>query len=134
MLPYNRISISFKNLSSILNLSLFSFIIFLESNGLNFYPPKSCFRILISYLEFWFKFLESKISFSADISLFYVMIYNSNTWIGILNTDSDRNLRHYRVIAFFNQRNKKVSRVQIFKKHWLFTRKRLRRNYTMFTS
>ena len=48
------------------------------------------------------QFLESKFSFSADISLFYVMIYNSKTWIGILKSDldsklkiwADRNLEH----------------------------------------
>ena len=37
------------------------------------------FRILIL-------FLESKFLFSAHISPFYVIIYNSKTWIGILNT------------------------------------------------
>ena len=41
--------------------------ILLESNVLNFYSPKFCSRILI-------QFLESKFSFSADISPFYVMI------------------------------------------------------------
>ena len=50
---------------------------------LNFYPPKSCFRILISY----FQFLESKFSFSADISPFYVMIYNSKTLNIVLNSN-----------------------------------------------
>ena len=53
---------------------------------LNFYPPKSCFRILI-------QFLESKHSFSAHISPFYVMIYNSKTGIGILNADLDVKLK-----------------------------------------
>ena len=56
------------------------------TNVLSFYPPKSCFRIFI-------KFLESKFSFSADISPFYVVIYNSKTWIGILNTDLDSKLK-----------------------------------------
>ena len=41
---------------------------FAVSKVLNFYPPKSCFRI--HFLEF---------SFSADISHFYVLIYNSET-------------------------------------------------------
>ena len=37
--------------------------------------------------------LEPKFSFSADISPFYVMIYNSKTWIEILNTDLDSKLK-----------------------------------------
>jgi hypothetical protein len=56
------------------------------SNVLNFYPPKFCFRILI-------QFLESKFSFSADISPFFVMIYNSKICIGIINTDLDSKLK-----------------------------------------
>ena len=52
---------------------------------LSFYPPKSCFRILIL-------FLESKFLFSAHISSFYVMIYNAK-WIGILNTDLNSKLK-----------------------------------------
>ena len=35
------------------------------------------------------QFLESKLSFSADILPFYVMIYNSTTQIGVSNTDLD---------------------------------------------
>ena len=57
-----------------------------KTNVLSFYPPKSCFRILI-------QFLESKFSFSADISPIYVMIYNSKTCIGILNNDLDSKLK-----------------------------------------
>ena len=53
---------------------------------LNFYPPTSRFRILI-------QFLESKHSFSAHISPFYVMIYNFKTRIGILNADLDFKLK-----------------------------------------
>ena len=41
-------------------------------------PP--VFRILLL-------FLKSNFSFSAHISPFYVMIYDSKTWIGIPNTD-----------------------------------------------
>ena len=52
----------------------------------SFYPPKSCFRILI-------QFLESKISFSGNISPFYAMIYNSKSWIRFLNTDLDSKLK-----------------------------------------
>ena len=48
------------------------------ANALSFYLPKARFRILI--------YLESKHSHPAHISPFYVMIYNSKTWIGILNT------------------------------------------------
>ena len=61
---------------------------FKGTNVLGFYPPKSCFifRILI-------QFLESKFSFSRDISAFDVMIYNSKTWIGILNTALDSKLK-----------------------------------------
>ena len=55
---------------------------------LSFYPPKSCFRNIILIL-----FLESKFSFSAHISSFYVMIFNSKTSIGILNTDLDSELK-----------------------------------------
>ena len=47
-----------------------------------FYNSNIIFRILIL-------FLESKFSFSAYTSSFYVMTYNSKTWIGILNTDLD---------------------------------------------
>ena len=53
---------------------------------LNFFPPKCCFRILIL-------FLESKFSFSAHISTFFVVIYIYKTWIGILNTDLDFKLK-----------------------------------------
>ena len=39
-------------------------------------------------------FLESKFSFSAHISPFYVqMIYNSKTWIAVLNTALDSKLK-----------------------------------------
>ena len=41
-------------------------------NVLSFYPPKSCLRSLV-------QFLGSKFSFSADISYFYAMMYNSKT-------------------------------------------------------
>ena len=51
-----------------------------------FWNSNFIFRILI-------QFLESKFSFSADISTFYVMIYNSKTSIGILNTDLDSKLK-----------------------------------------
>jgi hypothetical protein len=66
---------------------ILSYIIFISelrkiTNFLSFYPPKSCFKIII-------QFLESKFSFSGDISPFYVMIYNSKTWSGFLNTDLD---------------------------------------------
>ena len=53
-----------------------------QINVLSFYSPKFSFRILI-------QFSESKFSFSDDISPFYVVIYNSKTCIGILNTDLD---------------------------------------------
>ena len=59
---------------------------FIYSCVLNFYPPKFCFRILM-------QFLESKFSFSADILPFFVMLYNSKTCIGILNTDLDSKLK-----------------------------------------
>ena len=39
------------------------------------------------------QFLESKFSFSADISPFYVMIDNSKTSIGSLNTELDFRLK-----------------------------------------
>ena len=39
------------------------------------------------------QFLESKLSFSGDISRIYVMIYNSKTRIGFLNTDLDSKLK-----------------------------------------
>ena len=39
------------------------------------------------------QFLESKFSFSADILPFFVMLYNSKTCIGILNTDLDSKLK-----------------------------------------
>ena len=39
------------------------------------------------------QFLESKFNFFADISPFYVMIYNYKTWIGILNIDLDSKLK-----------------------------------------
>ena len=51
-----------------------------------FYNSNVIFRILI-------QFLESKFSFFGDISPFYVMIYNSKTCIGILNTDLDSKLK-----------------------------------------
>ena len=44
------------------------------------------FRILI-------QIIESKFSFFAHISSFYVMIYNSKTWIAILNADLDSKLK-----------------------------------------
>ena len=44
------------------------------------------FRILI-------QFLESKFSISADILPFHVMIYDSKTCVGILNTDLDSKLK-----------------------------------------
>ena len=44
------------------------------------------FRILI-------QFVESKLSFSTDISPFYVMVYNSKTCIGVLNIDLDSKLK-----------------------------------------
>ena len=44
-------------------------------------------RILIKFLES--KFLEPKFLFSGDILPFYVLIYNSKTWIGFLDTDLD---------------------------------------------
>ena len=37
--------------------------------------------------------LESKFSFFAKISTFYVMIYNSKTGIGILDADLDFKLK-----------------------------------------
>ena len=58
----------------------------MQTNVLNFYPPKFCFRILN-------QFLKSKFSFSEDISPFYVVIYNSKTCIGILNTNLDSKLK-----------------------------------------
>ena len=36
------------------------------------------FRILV-------QIIDSRFTFSADISPFYAMIYNSKTWIGIQN-------------------------------------------------
>ena len=58
-----------------------------QTYALSFYPPKLCFRILI-------QFLESEFSFSADISTFNVMIYNSKICcIGILNTDLGSKLK-----------------------------------------
>jgi hypothetical protein len=39
------------------------------------------------------QFLEAKVSFSADISPFHVMIYHSKTYIEILNTDLDSKLK-----------------------------------------
>ena len=39
------------------------------------------------------QFLESKCSFSGDISPFYVVIYNSKTWIGFLKTGFDSELK-----------------------------------------
>ena len=53
---------------------------------LNFYPPIFIFRLMT-------QFLESKLSFSGDISSFYVMNYNSKTWIGFLNSDLDSILK-----------------------------------------
>ena len=44
-------------------------------------------------LEFLFYFLESKFTFSAYISPFYLMMYNSKTWIGTLITDLDSKLK-----------------------------------------
>ena len=58
----------------------------MKINALSFYLLKSCLGILI-------KFLESKLSFSGDISPFYVMIYNSKTCIGFQNTDLDSKLK-----------------------------------------
>ena len=51
-----------------------------------FYNSNLIFRILI-------QFLESKFPFPADILLFYIMIYNSKTCIGILNSDLDSKLK-----------------------------------------
>ena len=64
----------------------------LTTHFLSFYLPKSCFRIQVL-------FSESKFSFSALISFFYIVIYNSKTRIGILNTKiwADRNY------SFFSQ-------------------------------
>ena len=53
---------------------------------LNFYLPKSCFRIKI-------QFLESIFSIFAVISSVYVMIYNSKTSIMFLITDLDSKLK-----------------------------------------
>jgi hypothetical protein len=48
---------------------------------------QTCFRILILI-----QYLKSKFLFLANIPPFYVMIYNSKTWICILNTLLDSNL------------------------------------------
>ena len=53
---------------------------------LNFYPPIFISRLMT-------QFLESKLSFSGDISSFYVMNYNSKTSIGVLNSDLDSKLK-----------------------------------------
>ena len=66
------------------------------SDGLHFIYL--CSKFLSTQILFWnsnfifrimTQFLESKLSFSLDISRFYVMIYNSKTWIGFLNSDLD---------------------------------------------
>ena len=52
---------------------------------------------IISNSNFVFRiqiqFLESKLSSLAEISLFYVMIYRSKTWMVIQNTGLDSNLK-----------------------------------------
>ena len=80
------ISIHFGTVSCLSMFSIIKPLFLKKTNVLSFYPPKSCFRILI-------KFLESKFSFSADFSHFYVMIYNSKNCIRILNTDLDSKLK-----------------------------------------
>ena len=62
-----------------------------------------CSKFLSTQIMFWnsnsiifrilILFLESKFPFSAHISFFYVIIYNSKTLIGILNADLDSKLK-----------------------------------------
>ena len=70
---------------------------------LNFYPPKSCSRVLISSQSLYYSityifeililFSESKLSFYAHVLPFHVMIYEFKAYIGILDTNLDSQLK-----------------------------------------